>query len=161
MFLPLPLIKRGNSTHWHELSCSALGGYTIWARRKRARCKRAIPSHIVIFAWVELCVCECARRVNEEEQVETTRARVCLCVCVLFFLSPCVSAFRFFIGTSPPSCWSISRFNWQFWDSSWVFSCSNWYMYSAVCCKIAACKQTNYIIRYYMLCIFLKVFKKK
>lgn len=53
---------------------------------------------------------------------------------------PWVSGLRFLIGTSPPSpCWFTNRFSWQFCDSSCVFSCSNWYMYSAVCWSIAAC----------------------
>ena len=55
--------------------------------------------------------------------------------------TPWLSGLRFLIGTSPPSCWFTSRFNWQFCDSSWVFSCSSWYMYSAVCWSIAAWNQ--------------------
>lgn len=57
--------------------------------------------------------------------------------------SPWLSGLRFLIGTSPPSCWFTSRFNWQFCDNSWVFSCSSWYIYSAVCWSIAAWNKNN------------------
>ena len=34
--------------------------------------------------------------------------------------------------------WPSSLFSWQFWERRRVFSCSREYIYSAVCCKIAA-----------------------
>lgn len=54
----------------------------------------------------------------------------------LFFPTVPVAEFVF-----SPSCWLTNRLSWQFWESSLVFSCSNWYMYSAVCCRIAAYKK--------------------
>lgn len=74
----------------------------------------------------------------------------------LLCYSPWFSVFRFLTGTSPPSCWFTSLLSWQFWESNWVFSCSNWYMYSAVCWRIAACNQI-FLLTWFVKNTFIQI----